>query len=163
MTSTLCVSLVNSLRGDEVQGCLGEFDFDITGSIQEMRRRRAQFINKDRKPEVVARLLELQTKLEALTRQRSPSPASHARNTSDDPSTNEKEPLQPPTSAENLCVPATIPEPTSTIVPAFYSNVSALVDNTSKITQLAAPIGEAHPVSRQQPTRGHRNSQQMGT
>uniref|UniRef100_A0A1B0A5Q2 Uncharacterized protein n=1 Tax=Glossina pallidipes TaxID=7398 RepID=A0A1B0A5Q2_GLOPL len=44
--------------------------------------------SKDHKPAVVACLLELQTKLETLTRQRSPSPATHARNTLDELSKN---------------------------------------------------------------------------
>uniref|UniRef100_A0A1A9UFE6 CCHC-type domain-containing protein n=1 Tax=Glossina austeni TaxID=7395 RepID=A0A1A9UFE6_GLOAU len=79
MTSPLRVTWMNSLRRDELQACLGEFDLDITGTFQEMRRRYAQFVNQDHKPEVVTRLLELQTEQEALTRQRSPSPASHAR------------------------------------------------------------------------------------
>lgn len=76
MTSTSRVTWVNFLRRDHLQACLGEFDLDITGMVQEMRRRWAQFMNQDHKPEVVARLLELQIKLDTLIRQRSPSPAS---------------------------------------------------------------------------------------
>lgn len=41
---------------------------------------------------------------------------------------------------------ATIPGQNSTILLAFYSNVTAPVNNTTKITQLAAPIDGAHPL-----------------
>uniref|UniRef100_A0A1A9VIF5 Uncharacterized protein n=1 Tax=Glossina austeni TaxID=7395 RepID=A0A1A9VIF5_GLOAU len=119
-----------------------------------MRRRWAQFINHDHKPEGAARLLKLQTKLEALNRQRSPSLASHTRNTSDEPSTNKKEPLQPPTSAEARHVPATIPGPNSTIASAFYSNVVAQQNHPAR--------RPSFPDSSRHGTR-HRNSQKMGT
>ncbi|KAI9575482.1 hypothetical protein GQX74_009748 [Glossina fuscipes] len=60
MTSPLRVTWVNSLRRNELQACLGNFDLDIIGTAQEMRRRWAQFINQDYKPEVVTQLLRKQ-------------------------------------------------------------------------------------------------------
>uniref|UniRef100_A0A1B0ALD4 Uncharacterized protein n=1 Tax=Glossina palpalis gambiensis TaxID=67801 RepID=A0A1B0ALD4_9MUSC len=83
MTSPLRVTWLKSLRRDELQACLGEIDLDISGTVQEMRRRWAQFINQHHKPEVVTRLLELPTELEAFTRQRSLSPVLHARTGAD--------------------------------------------------------------------------------
>uniref|UniRef100_A0A1B0BSQ4 Uncharacterized protein n=1 Tax=Glossina palpalis gambiensis TaxID=67801 RepID=A0A1B0BSQ4_9MUSC len=68
MTSTLRVTWVNSLRRNDLQACLGEFDLDITGTLQEVRRRWSQFIHQDHKLEVTTRLLELQTELETFTR-----------------------------------------------------------------------------------------------
>uniref|UniRef100_A0A1B0B4S8 Uncharacterized protein n=1 Tax=Glossina palpalis gambiensis TaxID=67801 RepID=A0A1B0B4S8_9MUSC len=67
-----------------------------------MRRRWAQFINQDHRPEVATHLLELQKELEALTKERSLSPASHARNVRDEPPTYEKGIFHPSTSAETL-------------------------------------------------------------
>ncbi|KAI9581836.1 hypothetical protein GQX74_010153 [Glossina fuscipes] len=70
MKSTLRLTWVNFLRRDELQACLGEFDLDIAGTVQEMRRRWAQFINQDHRPDVV--------------------PPSYARNVADEVPTNEK-------------------------------------------------------------------------
>uniref|UniRef100_A0A1B0BZE0 Uncharacterized protein n=1 Tax=Glossina palpalis gambiensis TaxID=67801 RepID=A0A1B0BZE0_9MUSC len=61
MTSPLRVTWVNSLCRNELQACLGNFDLDIIGTAQEMRRRWAQFINQDYRPEVVTQLLVLQS------------------------------------------------------------------------------------------------------
>uniref|UniRef100_A0A1B0ACH6 Uncharacterized protein n=1 Tax=Glossina pallidipes TaxID=7398 RepID=A0A1B0ACH6_GLOPL len=145
MTSPLRVTWVQSLRGDELQTCLGEFDLDITGSVQEIRWRWAQFITEAHKPEVVTRLLELHTELEALTRQRSLSPASHARNGADELPPIEKGILHS-TNAETLHVPVTTARPNSKMAPASHSNISTTIKNTSIIIQLVAPIGAAHPV-----------------
>uniref|UniRef100_A0A1B0BYQ8 Uncharacterized protein n=1 Tax=Glossina palpalis gambiensis TaxID=67801 RepID=A0A1B0BYQ8_9MUSC len=96
MTSLPRVTWVNFLRRDELQAC---FDLDITGTVQEIRRRWAQFINQDHQPKVVTQLLELQTEVEALIRHRSLSPAPHARNGADEVPIDEKAPLHPPTNA----------------------------------------------------------------
>uniref|UniRef100_A0A1A9UNL1 Uncharacterized protein n=1 Tax=Glossina austeni TaxID=7395 RepID=A0A1A9UNL1_GLOAU len=108
MTSLVRITWVNSLRRGTLQACLGDFDLDITDTVQEKRRRWAQFITQDHKPEVATRLLELQTELEALTRQRSLSPASHAGTEANGTSIDEKRPLRPPTNAATLHVPVTI-------------------------------------------------------
>uniref|UniRef100_A0A1A9ZN01 Uncharacterized protein n=1 Tax=Glossina pallidipes TaxID=7398 RepID=A0A1A9ZN01_GLOPL len=39
MTSPLRVIWVNSLCRDELQACLGEYDLDITGTLQKMKKR----------------------------------------------------------------------------------------------------------------------------
>uniref|UniRef100_A0A1B0BSI8 Retrotransposon gag domain-containing protein n=1 Tax=Glossina palpalis gambiensis TaxID=67801 RepID=A0A1B0BSI8_9MUSC len=136
----------NSLRRDELQTCLKEFYLDITGTVQEMRRRWAQFINQDHKPEVVTRLLELQTEREALTRQRSLSPASHARTVADGMPIDEKATLHPPTNAGTLQVPVTIKAPDDKGAPATLPTTATTINDTRETNQLAAPICGAHRV-----------------
>uniref|UniRef100_A0A1A9VH05 Uncharacterized protein n=1 Tax=Glossina austeni TaxID=7395 RepID=A0A1A9VH05_GLOAU len=132
MTPPLRVTWANFLHRDELQACLKEFDFDITRTVQEMRRRWAQFINQDHKPEVVTWLLQLQTELEALTRHRLLSPASHARTGANGTSIDEKGPLHPPTNAATLHVPVTIKGADSQVIPVTHSTIATTTNDTRK-------------------------------
>ncbi|XP_037889802.1 cell wall protein DAN4-like [Glossina fuscipes] len=104
-----------------------------------MRRRWAQFINQNNEHEVVTRLLKLQTELEALTKQRSLSPASHTRNVADELPPTEKGCLHPPMSAETLHVPVTVMGPDSKMALASYSHTSGPAIYTSESFQSATP------------------------
>uniref|UniRef100_A0A1A9UYJ3 Uncharacterized protein n=1 Tax=Glossina austeni TaxID=7395 RepID=A0A1A9UYJ3_GLOAU len=146
MTSPLGVNWAISLRQDEFQACLGEFVLDTIGSVQKIRRRWAQFMNKDHQPEVVTRLLELQTELEALTRQRSLSPPSHARNVADGSPMNKKGFLHPPKNVKTLHVPVTAQGSDNKMAPSSQSTIATTTNDTRETIQLATAICGAHLV-----------------
>lgn len=65
--SNLRVAWANSLRWDKLLIYLGEFGLDINGTVQEIRRRCAQFIGSVHKRDIADLLLELQAEHETLT------------------------------------------------------------------------------------------------